>query len=94
VTALQSQGASRSHSILGESLSLNNPALLNLPTNMPIDAPTTLAWLNLELTRQANMVSYLQVFSTMLLLTLGAMPFLLMIRTHTNTSTTVTEPAH
>jgi DHA2 family multidrug resistance protein len=94
VTALQSQGAARSHSILGESLSLSNPALLNLPTNMPIDAPTTLAWLNLELTRQANMVSYLQVFSTMLLLTLGAMPFLLMIRTHTNTSTTVTEPAH
>jgi DHA2 family multidrug resistance protein len=94
VTALQSQGAARSHSILGESLSLNNPALLNLPTNMPIDAPTTLAWLNLELTRQANMVSYLQVFSTMLLLTLGAMPFLLMIRNHSNTSTTVTEPAH
>lgn len=103
VQALQSQGAARSHSELVESVAWGHPGLSTLPSFLTIDQPTGLAWLNAEVTRQANMISYLQVFGDMLLLCLAAMPFLLLIRVHRNTTTTtttptnapnVTEPAH
>ena len=104
VQALQSQGAARSHSELVESVTWGHPGLSTLPSFLAIDQPTGLAWLNTEVTRQASMISYLQVFGDMLLLCLAAMPFLLLIRVHRNTTTTsttsptnapnVTEPAH
>jgi hypothetical protein len=52
----------------------------NLPAPLSVQSPTGLALLNLEINRQAAMISYLSDFHMMMWLTLLAMPMLLLVR--------------
>jgi DHA2 family multidrug resistance protein len=88
VQALQSQGATRSHSQIVESVNASNPALSSLPPYLQLDQLGGLALLNGEVTRQANMISFIHVFHIMMWLCLVSLPFMFLVRTQRNNSTT------
>ena len=106
VQALQSQGATRSYSQIVESVNASNPALSSLPPYLQLDQLGGLALLNGEVTRQANMISFIHVFHIMMWLCLVSLPLMFLVRTQRNNSTKnstssdannappVSEPAH
>src|SRR5262249_7046009 len=82
VVALLAQNTQTVHSRLVEHLRPDNPLaqapLLPLPYSL--DAPAGVAALNAEVTRQAQMVAYIDDFKMMMLIVLAAMPLLLLLR--------------
>jgi DHA2 family multidrug resistance protein len=70
------------HARLVEHLRPDNPLMQApmLPPPFSLSRPSGVAALNAEVTRQAEMVAYVQDFGLMLLLVLLAMPFLLLVR--------------
>ena len=70
------------HARLVEHLRPDNPLMQApmLPAPFSLSRPSGVAALNAEVTRQAEMVAYVQDFGLMLLLVLLAMPFLLLVR--------------
>jgi DHA2 family multidrug resistance protein len=80
VQAMLTRNTARAHAELATHVSSFNPALQSVPKIWDPSAPTGLAALNIEVTRQAAMISYLQDFSMMMYLTILAMPLLLLIR--------------
>jgi DHA2 family multidrug resistance protein len=70
------------HSRLIEGLRPDNPLVQGhlLPPNFSLTAPSGVAALNAEVTRQAAMVGYIDDFELMMLVILFALPLLLMMR--------------
>ena len=68
------------HARLVEHLRPDNPLMPLLPPPFSLSNPSGLAALNAEVTRQAEMVAYVNDFALMLLLVLLAIPTLLLVR--------------
>ncbi|HJV60331.1 MAG TPA: DHA2 family efflux MFS transporter permease subunit [Albitalea sp.] len=80
VQMLLTEGTARAHAELAGDISRSNLVLQSLPPALNADTPAGLALLNAEVTRQAAMIGYVQDFRIMMMLTLLAMPLLLLIR--------------
>ncbi|MFI4934658.1 MAG: DHA2 family efflux MFS transporter permease subunit [Caulobacterales bacterium] len=73
--------AAVSHADLAGNIQPGNPVIGTLPATLNPSTATGLLSLNGEVTRQASMVAYVDVFRLMLLVTLAVMPLLLVMRT-------------
>jgi DHA2 family multidrug resistance protein len=73
------------HSRLVEHLRPDNPMaqVPHLPAPWSLSSPAGIAALNAEVTRQASMVAYIDVFMLMMLIVAVTIPLLLLIRTAT-----------
>jgi DHA2 family multidrug resistance protein len=80
VQALLTSNTQRVHSTLAEHVSPFNLAARDPALAAQIASPDALAVLNAGVTRQAAMVAYLDDFRLMCLLTLAALPLLLLVR--------------
>ncbi len=82
VQAMLTEGSARAHADLASRVSLGALAGLaqDTPANLAGAASTGIAVLNAEVTRQATMIAYLNDFRMMMVMTLLAMPLLLLIR--------------
>ena len=80
VQALLTEGAARAHANLSTDISLANQTVQNLPARFNPASPIGLSLLNLEVTRQAAMMAYIDDFRVMMVVTLAVMPLLLLIR--------------
>jgi DHA2 family multidrug resistance protein len=80
VQTMLTRGTARSHAELAIDISHSNLALQALPPGLGVDSPMGLALLNNEVTRQAAMMSYVHVFEAMMVMTVLAMPLLLLVR--------------
>jgi DHA2 family multidrug resistance protein len=68
------------HSRLTEGLRPDNPAMANLPARFSLTEPGGIAALNGEISRQAAMVSYVDAFWFLSILSGGAILLLLLVR--------------
>jgi DHA2 family multidrug resistance protein len=68
------------HSRLTEGLRPDNPAMANLPSRFSLTEPGGIAALNGEISRQAAMVSYVDAFWFLAILSGGAILLLLLVR--------------
>ncbi|KTT16188.1 MDR family MFS transporter [Pseudacidovorax intermedius] len=80
VQTLLTEGAGRAHANLSALVGPGNQGLAGLPPGLDIGSQAGLAVLNAEVTRQATMVAYLDDFWVMMVLTVVAIPLLLLIR--------------
>ena len=83
------------HASLVEKITTMNPAIQSqsLNTIYNIATPTGLESLNVEITRQASMIAYVDNFWLMLLLTLMVIPLLLLIHSPKKTASIMTDHA-
>lgn len=75
--ALTIRNGATVHARLVEGVRPDNPLL---PSSFDFDAPAAVAMLNAQITRQAAMVSYVDAFWLLFLLTLAVIPLLLLMR--------------
>jgi DHA2 family multidrug resistance protein len=80
VQALLTRGAATSHAQLATLVAPGNRGLADLPPMLSPDTATGLAALNLELTRQASLLAYINDFWIMMAVTLLSVPLLLLVR--------------
>ncbi len=80
VQALLTEGAARAHAQLVTDVSYANPVLQALPSALNPASGAGLTALNLEVNRQAVMMAYVNDFRIMMVITLMAIPMLLLIR--------------
>jgi MFS transporter, DHA2 family, multidrug resistance protein len=82
VVALLAQNTQTVHSRLVEHLRPDNPLAQPpyLPLPYSLSAPAGVAALNAEVTRQAQMVAYIDDFKMMMLIVVAAMPLILLLR--------------
>ncbi|MGC0151238.1 DHA2 family efflux MFS transporter permease subunit [Chromobacterium vaccinii] len=80
VQMMLTEGTIRAHAVLGEHVALGNPLLQSLPAAMNPFSDQGRALLNLELTRQAALLAYIDDFKIMMWLSLAVLPLLLLIR--------------
>ena len=80
VQALLTEGSTTAHAQLAATVLSGNPGLANLPPLMDPTTATGLAMLNAEVTRQGALIGYLNDFGIMMVITLVAIPLLLLIR--------------
>jgi DHA2 family multidrug resistance protein len=80
VQALLTHGSAQAHAQLAATVSPGNQGLINLPPFLSPATPSGLAALNAEVTRQAALIGYIDDFSIMMVVTLLAIPLLLLIR--------------
>jgi len=80
VQALLTHGSAQAHAQLASLVTRGNQGLVNLPPALSPDTPAGLAVLNAEVTRQAALIGYVGDFSIMMVVTLLAIPLLLLIR--------------
>jgi len=80
VQALLTEGSSKAHATLAATVGPGNHALANLPQMLNPATSTGLAMLNSEVTRQGVLIGYLDDFGIMMVVTLAAIPLLLLIR--------------
>jgi len=79
--AIYANRAAVAHADQAANVQTGSPTLGSLPPAMNPGAPGGLEALNGEVTRQAAMVAYVDVFRLMLIVTLSVMPLLLVMRT-------------
>ena len=84
--AIYANRAAVAHADGAAKVQTGSPTLANLPSPMNPGAPGGLEALNGEVTRQAAMVAYVDVYRLMLIVTLSVMPLLLVMRTPKQTS--------
>jgi DHA2 family multidrug resistance protein len=97
VTALLSERTSRAHAELSSDIHAGNLVLAAMPAAFDPTLPTGLAMLDAEVSRQAAMMAYVFDFHFMMLITLAAMPLLLLIRSTTGTrpvASAMVDPGH
>jgi DHA2 family multidrug resistance protein len=95
VQALLVHGQGRAHAALAATVWLGNRGLAGLPPALDPSSPSGLALLEAEVTRQAALITYLGDFRIMMLLTLVAIPLLLLIRSsHGATAPVGADAAH
>ena len=92
VQALLTEGSSTAHAQIAATVSPGNPALATLPQMMQPNTMTGLALLNAEVTRQGALIGYLDDFSIMMMITLAAIPLLLLIRSPRRTAAAAGTP--
>ena len=80
VEALLTENTQTVHSRLVEHLRPDNPLTQALPAPYSLSAPTGIAALNAEATRQAAMVAYIDDFKLMMLVVILAAPLLLLLK--------------
>lgn len=80
VQALLTEGSTKAHAQIASTVAPGNPALATLPQMMSPDTLGGLALLNAEVTRQGALVGYLDDFAIMMIITVLAIPLLLLIR--------------
>jgi MFS transporter, DHA2 family, multidrug resistance protein len=80
VQALLTEGSSKAHATLAATVSQTNLGLASLPQSMSPSTSVGLAMLNGEVTRQGMLIGYLDDFGIMMVITLAAIPLLLLIR--------------
>jgi len=80
VQALLTERSAGAHARLVENITLYNPLAMQLPQVLSPNTQTGLAALNVEITRQAAMIGYIDDFRIMMMVTLVAIPLLLLIR--------------
>jgi DHA2 family multidrug resistance protein len=80
VQMLLTEDTARAHAVLGEHVALGNPLLQTLPAALSPFTEQGRALLNLEVTRQAALVAYIDDFKLMMWLSLAVLPLLLFIR--------------
>jgi len=80
VQALLTEGSSKAHATLAATLGPGNHARATLPQMLTPATSTGLAMLNSEVTRQGVLIGYLDDFGIMMVVTLVAIPLLLLIR--------------
>ncbi|MDR3453129.1 MAG: DHA2 family efflux MFS transporter permease subunit [Rhodoferax sp.] len=79
VQALLTRGADTAHAQLAATIVPGNQGLVNLPAMLDPGTTTGLAILNAEVTRQGALIGYINDFSIMTVLTLAAIPLLLLM---------------
>ena len=80
VMTLLSRGTQINHAEIGQRLTPFDPAVQHLATTMHQPAATALAALNAEVTRQASAIAFLNDYWMMMVMTLLAIPLLLLLR--------------
>jgi DHA2 family multidrug resistance protein len=80
VQALLTHGSAQAHAQLAAVVSPGNQGLINLPPFLSPETAGGLAVLNAEVSRQAALIGYVGDFSIMMVVTLLAIPLLLLIR--------------
>jgi DHA2 family multidrug resistance protein len=80
VQMMLSNDTSRVHEVLAGHVSMGNPLLQELPAMMSPFSDAGRGLLNMEVTRQASIIGYIDDFRVMMLLSLLVMPLLLFIR--------------
>jgi MFS transporter, DHA2 family, multidrug resistance protein len=80
VQALLTHGAAQAHAQLAATIAPGNQGLINLPPALSPNTAGGLAMLNAEVTRQAALIGYVGDFSIMMVVTVLAIPLLLLIR--------------
>jgi len=80
VQAMLTEGSGKAHAELSALVGPGNQGLLQLPPMMSPNTMAGLAMLNGEVTRQGALIGYLDDFAIMMLVTLLAIPLLLLIR--------------
>ncbi|SFM20987.1 MDR family MFS transporter [Variovorax sp. OV329] len=80
VQALLTEGSGKAHAQLSALVGPGNHGLANLPAMISPDTLAGLAVLNNEVTRQSALIGYLNDFGVMMLVTVLAIPLLLLIR--------------
>jgi DHA2 family multidrug resistance protein len=94
VQALLTHGSARAHAQLAATVSPGNLGLLNLPPMIDPQTAGGLALLNAEVSRQAALIGYVGDFSIMMVVTLLAIPLLLLIRRPGSAKAAVAEVPH
>jgi MFS transporter, DHA2 family, multidrug resistance protein len=94
VQALLTRGSAQAHAQLAATVAPGNPALATLPSAISPDTLNGLAVLNAEVSRQAALIAYVNDFWIMMLVTLLAIPALLLIRRSGQASSTLSEVPH
>src|SRR5438309_11456646 len=82
--------ADMAHNITEQTIPTLDPTMLQ--TIFPVAGPAALAYINLEVTRQALFIAYLDDFKLMMLVTFAVLPLLLFMRRGNKVGTG--EPAH
>ena len=70
--------ADLAHSITEQTVPTMDPTVLQ--TVFPVAGPAALAYINLEVTRQALFIAYLDDFKLMMIVTFAVLPLLLLMR--------------
>ncbi len=78
--ALTIRNAATVHARLAESVRPDNPVLAQASPGFDFTVPMMVARMNAAITRQASMVSYIDSFWFLFVVTLGVMPLLLLLR--------------
>jgi MFS transporter, DHA2 family, multidrug resistance protein len=94
VQALLTRGSAQAHAQIAATVAPGNPALATLPSAISPDTMSGLAMLNAEVSRQAALIAYVNDFWIMMLVTLLAIPALLLIRRSAPHSSTLSEIPH
>jgi DHA2 family multidrug resistance protein len=93
VQALLTEGSSRAHAELAATVAPGNQGLISLPALINPDTMRGLAVLNAEVTRQGALIGYLDDFAIMMMITLAAIPLLLLIKSPRRSAAATGEPA-
>jgi MFS transporter, DHA2 family, multidrug resistance protein len=80
VQALLTRGSAQAHAQLAATVAPGNPGLSALPPGLGLDTMNGLAVLNAEVSRQAALIAYVNDFWIMMVVTVLAIPLLLLIR--------------
>ena len=91
VQSLLTKGSSTAHAQLAATVAPGNHGLINLPPMLDPATTTGLAMINAEVTRQGALIGYINDFSIMMVMTLVAIPLLLLITNPRHTGTPVAE---
>jgi DHA2 family multidrug resistance protein len=81
VQALLTRGVAQNHAQLASLVGPGNLGLAGLPAGMSPDTAAGLAALNMEVTRQASLLAYINDFWVMMAVTVLAIPLLMLMRT-------------
>jgi DHA2 family multidrug resistance protein len=80
VQALLTHNSAQAHAQLAATVAAGNQGLVGLPAGLGPDTASGLGMINAEVNRQAALIGYIGDFSTMMIVTLVAIPLLLLIR--------------
>jgi MFS transporter, DHA2 family, multidrug resistance protein len=94
VQALLTRGSAQAHAQLAATVAPGNAALVTLPPALSPDTLNGLALLNAEVSRQAALIAYVNDFWIMMVVTLLAIPLLLLIRRSGRAAAPATEIPH
>jgi MFS transporter, DHA2 family, multidrug resistance protein len=93
VEALLVENTQTVHSRLVEHLRPDNPLTQHLMLPYSLTSPTGMAALNAEVTRQAQMIAYIDNYYLMMIIIVASLPLLLLLRRPRRAAAASSEPA-